>query len=101
MIEQRSDRFRGGFALFTRRADPTFVPKSKHNVVNRCKEHAMRAPSICLPERRACSGEGDRCMAEDPNLERRVAGFSADFARLPYRNQPPPGHAQGFHESGR
>jgi hypothetical protein len=40
-------------------------------------------------------------MAEDPNLERRVAGFSADFARLPYRNQPPPGHAQGFHESGR
>ena len=39
-------------------------------------------------------------MAEDPKLERRVAGYSADFAPLLYRNQPPPGHALGFHESG-
>jgi hypothetical protein len=39
-------------------------------------------------------------MAEDPKLERPLAGYRADFAGLLYRNQPPLGHAQGFHESG-
>lgn len=75
MIGQCSDRFRCGFALIARRADPTFIPESEHNVV--------------------IGAKNTRCA-----LLQCVAGFSADFARLLYRNQPPPGHAQGFHESG-